>query len=90
MVDARRCELLAGRAGLDDGCQAHPVVGAQELHQLKENLAAATLRLPGEAVRRLDVASEIDLGFPAEFIRELNGFVYGTVGGRASGTGYID
>lgn len=37
-------------------CQTHPVVGTQELHQLKDNLAAATPRLPDEAVRRLDAA----------------------------------
>ncbi|WP_306210635.1 aldo/keto reductase [Actinoplanes sp. RD1] len=60
----------------------HPVVGARRLGQLTDNLAAADLRLPAEAVDRLDAASAIELGFPADFIAEQRPFVYGPVGDR--------
>jgi aryl-alcohol dehydrogenase-like predicted oxidoreductase len=60
----------------------HPIIGARRVDQLADNLAAVDLRLPEEAVRRLDEVSAIDLGFPTEFIREMRGFVYGRVGQR--------
>jgi aryl-alcohol dehydrogenase-like predicted oxidoreductase len=58
----------------------HPIVGARRLEQLTDNLAATDLRLPEQAVRRLDEASAIELGFPMEFIASTQGFVYGSVG----------
>jgi len=55
----------------------HPIVGARRLHQLLDNLAAADLELPAEVVRRLDAATEPDLGFPTTFIRETGPWVFG-------------
>ncbi|GAA3167587.1 aldo/keto reductase [Planomonospora alba] len=48
----------------------HPIIGARDTAQLKENLGAAGLVLPGEAVRRLESAAEFALGFPGDFIAE--------------------
>jgi hypothetical protein len=52
---------------------------ARRLDQLADNLAALDVTLPEEAVRRLDEASAITLGFPHDFIESLQGFVYGSV-----------
>lgn len=60
----------------------HPIVGARRLDQLTDNLAAADRVLPDDAVRRLDEASAIPLGFPHDFIASTAGFVYGEVGER--------
>jgi aryl-alcohol dehydrogenase-like predicted oxidoreductase len=60
--------------------QVHAIIGARRIEQLTDNLAAADLTLPDEAVRRLDEVSAIDLGFPTEFIASMRGFVYGRVG----------
>jgi len=68
--------IMAGRMTL------HPIVGARRLEQLTDNLAAVDLRLPDEAVRRLDEVSAIELGFPSDFIKSMGRFVYGTVGSR--------
>jgi len=54
-----------------------PIIGARRLDQLLDNLAAADLELPAEAVARLDTATEPDLGFPATFIRETSPWVFG-------------
>jgi aryl-alcohol dehydrogenase-like predicted oxidoreductase len=59
----------------------HPILGARHLDQLKANLAAVDLRLPPEAVSRLDEVSRIEPGFPYSFIEETKEFVYGPVGG---------
>lgn len=58
----------------------HPIIGARRVEQLIDNLAAADLTLPDEAVRRLDEISAIDLGFPTAFIKSMDRFVYGPVG----------
>ncbi len=55
----------------------HPIIGARRLDQLLDNLGAAELGLPAEAVARLDAATGIDLGFPATFIRETSPWVFG-------------
>jgi len=62
----------------------HPIIGARRLDQLHDNLAAAELNLPEEAVRRLDEASAIELGFPLDFIDATRNFVYGAAGERAT------
>lgn len=67
---------------MDQHQTIHPIVGARQLDQMTDNLAAADLKLPEAAVRRLDEASAIDLGFPADFIRSMKRFVYGHVGAR--------
>lgn len=46
-----------------------PILGARKIEQLKDNLAAIELKLPDAAVRRLDEASRIELGFPHDFYR---------------------
>jgi aryl-alcohol dehydrogenase-like predicted oxidoreductase len=55
----------------------HPIIGARRLDQLLDNLGAAELKLPTEALARLEAATEIDLGFPAAFIRETSPWVFG-------------
>jgi aryl-alcohol dehydrogenase-like predicted oxidoreductase len=60
----------------------HPIIGARKLDQLTDNLAAADLRLPDAAVRRLDEVSAIELGFPGDFLRSMRRFVYGRVGAQ--------
>jgi aryl-alcohol dehydrogenase-like predicted oxidoreductase len=55
----------------------HPIIGARRLDQLLDNLGAAGLELPAEALSRLDAATEPDLGFPASFIQETSPWVFG-------------
>ena len=57
----------------------HPILGASRPEQLTTNLAALDLRLPPEALRRLDEVSAIELGFPHDFIDSTREFVYGPV-----------
>ena len=47
-----------------------PVVGARRLEQLLDNLGAADLELPAEAIARLEAAAPDDPGFPSAFIRD--------------------
>ncbi|MGH9030062.1 MAG: aldo/keto reductase [Acidimicrobiales bacterium] len=62
----------------------HPIVGARRIDQLLDNLAAADLDLPEEAVRRLDEVSAIERGFPLDMIDSSKDFVYGAVADRIS------
>jgi aryl-alcohol dehydrogenase-like predicted oxidoreductase len=55
----------------------HPMIGARNLNQLIDNLAAAELVLPSDAVVELDTATAIDLGFPTTFIAETLPWVFG-------------
>jgi len=55
----------------------HPIIGARRLDQLLDNLGAAELGLPAEALARLEAVTGIDLGFPATFIRETSPWVFG-------------
>ena len=54
-----------------------PVIGARRLSQLTDNLAAARLDLPSDALARLDAATRIDPGFPSAFIRDNTSWVFG-------------
>jgi aryl-alcohol dehydrogenase-like predicted oxidoreductase len=54
-----------------------PVIGARRRDQLLDNLAAADLDLPADAIARLDTATQIDLGFPSTFIRGNTPWVFG-------------
>src|SRR6185295_15026548 len=45
-----------------------PLLGATGEAQLAENLASTELHLPDDALRRLDAASAVDLGFPHDFL----------------------
>jgi aryl-alcohol dehydrogenase-like predicted oxidoreductase len=60
----------------------HPILGARRLDQVVDNLAAVDCVLDDSALRRLDDASAITLGFPHDFIRDTAGFVYGAAGNR--------
>ncbi|WP_341770245.1 aldo/keto reductase [Actinomadura darangshiensis] len=62
----------------------HPIVGARRLEQLSDNLAATDVALPDEALRRLDEAGAIELGFPHDFIASTRNFVYGSVADRVA------
>jgi aryl-alcohol dehydrogenase-like predicted oxidoreductase len=47
--------------------------GARSVGQLEDNVAAASLELDGEAMRRLDDASAFDVGYPYDFMRRIQG-----------------
>ena len=49
------------------------IFGVRTLAQLDDNLRAASLRLPPEAVKRLDDASAFTLGYPYDFIAQIQG-----------------
>lgn len=55
----------------------HPILGVRTLDQLIDNLGAASITLPTDAVDRLDAATDFDIGFPHDFIRDMQSFVYG-------------
>jgi aryl-alcohol dehydrogenase-like predicted oxidoreductase len=55
----------------------HPIIGARRHGQLLDNLGAVGLDLPADALARLDAATQIDLGFPANFIRDTSHWVFG-------------
>ncbi|NBE99592.1 aldo/keto reductase [Nonomuraea sp. KC401] len=50
----------------------HPILGASTVEQLKDNLAATGVELPGEAARRLESAVGFELGFPGDFIDQVD------------------
>lgn len=57
---------------------AKPVVssvifGARTVAQLEENLGAGDLELPAEVVAKLDAASAPELGYPYEFMKNIDG-----------------
>ncbi|RSN50950.1 MULTISPECIES: aldo/keto reductase [Actinomadura] len=52
--------------------RVHPIVGARDAAQLAENLGAADVVLPAEAVARLEAATGFEPGFPAEFIAQCD------------------
>jgi aryl-alcohol dehydrogenase-like predicted oxidoreductase len=49
------------------------IFGARNLQQLEDNLGAADWELPAEAVARLDAASAPELGYPYDFIKNIDG-----------------
>ncbi len=58
----------------------HPILGVRRLEQLTDNLGALDVALTKELVARLDAAGEFDVGFPHDFIRDMQSFVYGDTG----------
>ena len=56
-----------------------PIVGAKTLTQLQDNLASVDLKLDPAHLRRLDEASQIEMGFPHDFYNKemVRTFVYG-------------
>jgi aryl-alcohol dehydrogenase-like predicted oxidoreductase len=61
-----------------------PIVGASSVAQLTENLGAADLTLPDEAIERLSSAVDFELGFPGDFIAacESSPFAFGDAATR--------
>lgn len=55
----------------------HPIIGARRHGLLLGNLGAVGLDLPADGLARLDAATQIDLGFPATFIRDTSHWVFG-------------
>lgn len=49
------------------------IMGARTKAQLEENLGAAELELPDEHLKTLDEASALDLGYPYDFIQNIDG-----------------
>lgn len=47
---------------------AMPIIGARKLHQLEDNLGAVEVQLTDEQMQRLDEVSQIELGFPHDFV----------------------
>jgi aryl-alcohol dehydrogenase-like predicted oxidoreductase len=60
----------------------HPIVGVRRLDQLLDNLGALDLSLTPQAVEQLEATTAFDIGFPNDFIRDMQSFVYGDVGAR--------
>ena len=52
-----------------------PIVGARTVEQLRDNLGCTAVSLPAEAVERLEAATEVRLGFPADFIAQTTPWV---------------
>ncbi|PRX96754.1 aldo/keto reductase [Allonocardiopsis opalescens] len=64
-----------------------PIIGASTAEQLRDNLGAAELVLPGEAVERLNAAAAFEAGFPSDFIAqcEPDAWVFGEAATRVDG-----
>jgi aryl-alcohol dehydrogenase-like predicted oxidoreductase len=56
-----------------------PLLGARKLEQLQDNLGALNVALPPDHLARLDAVSQIDLGFPHDFLAsdEIRDIVFG-------------
>lgn len=57
--------------------QIIPILGARNVDQLKDNLGALDVKLPESALSTLAEASAIELGFPGDFLRRVEGIIYG-------------
>jgi aryl-alcohol dehydrogenase-like predicted oxidoreductase len=49
------------------------IMGVRNMAQLDDNLKAADISLPAEAMKRLDEASRFDLGYPYDFMQRIQG-----------------
>jgi len=49
------------------------IFGARTVSQLEDNLGAADLALPAQAIARLDAASATPLGYPYDFMKNIDG-----------------
>ncbi len=58
-----------------------PIIGARRLDQLEANVAIVDLKLSAEELRALDEASQIELGFPHDFLDKpmVKSFTFGGV-----------
>ena len=66
---------------------AIPIVGATRPHQLTDNLGCLGIELSAEQRGRLDRASEIDLGFPHEFLAATREITWGGAFARTDRAG---
>ncbi len=59
-----------------------PIIGARRLSQVKDNLACLEFTLGPEHLKRLDEASQIELGFPHDLFRKemVRNLIYGGMG----------
>jgi aryl-alcohol dehydrogenase-like predicted oxidoreductase len=60
----------------------HPIVGVRRLDQLEDNLRALSIQLPPESVARLEAATGFEIGFPHDFIADMQAFVFGEAAER--------
>ncbi len=49
------------------------IFGARTLEQVEDNVKATTVSLPASAVKQLDEASAFELGYPYDFIKNIQG-----------------
>jgi len=63
----------------------HPILGVRNLGQLQDNLGALDVTLPADALEQLEAAATFDVGFPADFLSSMTGFVYGDAGALVDG-----
>ncbi|GAA0384900.1 oxidoreductase [Acrocarpospora corrugata] len=63
----------------------HPIIGARNAEQLRDNLAAVDVTLPAEAVDRLNSVIEFDLGYPATDNLGPRPWLFGSAEGRLDG-----
>ena len=56
-----------------------PIIGARRLDQLEANVAVMDIKLSAEQIRSLDEASQIELGFPLDFLEKpmVRAFTFG-------------
>ena len=56
-----------------------PIIGARKIEQLEANLRVADLRLSNSQVNRLDEVSQIERGFPHDFLDKpmVRSFTFG-------------
>lgn len=55
----------------------HPILGARQLDQLRDNLGALKVQLSPEECARLEAAAGVTLGFPNDFITQTSPWVFG-------------
>ena len=75
---AARAQADAARRSRWRGCWPEPAVTSRHLRrahleQLEDNLKAAELKLPADAMQQLDEASRFELGYPYDFMRRIQG-----------------
>jgi diketogulonate reductase-like aldo/keto reductase len=58
-----------------------PIIGARRLEQLEANVAIVDVKLSAEQIGTLDAASQIELGFPHDFLEKpmVKAFTFGGV-----------
>ena len=54
-----------------------PIVGARKISHLDDNLAAVAVDLSADDLKALDDASKVELGFPHDFITQVDGLMVG-------------